>query len=332
VNALIFMLLSSSLVTSQVLAFSGDDLRALLSESERYHAERSQDVLSDQTHRVLEPLKTPVGKKSDKKNEQSSSNQPSLPPKTIRDIPLTKKNTASSVITETTFEKLTSNPSINPPTLTKNTDNTTSFPEDACSSMPPSWCDQEPVSQVKTKSSSHKKEAIKFGIKRGTVIQAELKRTTTNADTDDVEIHLTEDVEGDLRRLPMGTILFGSKSFNAGTKRLDILCTSGITPDGIEFDGIKIFVRDEELSSGLAGTITEDKRIVERATSTGKFAFFKGMASGMSKTSPLGSALSESTESIIDQVEQVSQEKIGEMQNIITVNPRPVTLYVGGTF
>lgn len=98
-----------------------------------------------------------------------------------------------------------------------------------------------------------------FGISIGTWFKAQLTRQVSNADSGLVEIRLLEDVPGYKRTLPVGTLLFAEKQFNAGTKRLDIIIVRGITPTRHEFK-MKALSFDLQKVSGLSGIINANEQ------------------------------------------------------------------------
>lgn len=95
----------------------------------------------------------------------------------------------------------------------------------------------------------------RFGIRLGTWMPARLERTTTSSDPGMVEMVLTQDVDGDHRTLPKGTLLFARKAYNQGTKRLDLQIVKVITPEGHEMK-VNALVYDSSRVAGLVGTVT----------------------------------------------------------------------------
>lgn len=95
----------------------------------------------------------------------------------------------------------------------------------------------------------------KFGILRGTWVKGKIERTTTNAESGALEIVLTESLDGKYQTLPVGTLLFASKSFNVSNRRLEAITTSAITLDGDEFTGINAYIYSLNKTAGLEGSI-----------------------------------------------------------------------------
>ncbi len=62
-----------------------------------------------------------------------------------------------------------------------------------------------------------------FGIRIGTWIEGKLRRNASNAEPGLIEIYTTRDIRGDKKVLPIGTTLFAQKTYNPGTKKLDLL-------------------------------------------------------------------------------------------------------------
>lgn len=94
-----------------------------------------------------------------------------------------------------------------------------------------------------------------FGILKGTWIKAKIDRPVTNTESGQMEIVLTEGVQGRYKYLPKGTILFANKIFNASNRRLEAMTTMAVTPGGDEIDGINAYVFSLNKTAGLIGII-----------------------------------------------------------------------------
>jgi len=317
-------------VSLNAAAISEDELKSLLNSSEASHNKKELRMRNNQMHTVLPPIAMPEppaaipNATTKKPRELGSENVEPSPPLAIGVESGKSKPVASGV---------SSSPGLGgaakPPVTAQGSASSTARCDP---SLPPSWCKVKDSQSVKPKTTINTKATVVFGITKGITLRGRLERVATNADADEIEILLTQNFEGDLRQLPEGTILFGSKVFNAGTKRLDVLCKSGITPDGFEFDDVRIYVRDENMRSGLIGVITADKDIVARAAASGTNAVITGAVSNIAKTNLIGSAISSTAGSLSDQSNEVIKDKVGRLENVITVNPTNLKLYVGKTF
>jgi len=164
-----------------------------------------------------------------------------------------------------------------------------------------------------------------FGIRIGTWIKGELRRPANSSEPGLVEIYTTEAIRGDRKVLPIGSILFAEKTYNAGTKKQDFLVEKGITPQGREFK-IKGLVFDLNQTAGLDGIVsTDSEMIVERSGSKGALAAGGAVADQLAGNSLVGAASSAAAESLLeDSAEAVTRSKTLK-QNIRT---RPQTLLI----
>lgn len=318
------ILILAVFMSSNALAISENELKSLLNASEADHNKKERHLRNDQMHKILPPKAVPIKKPSVNESTklmppqevvaETEANNPVAPPSAVNE---TRSKTNGVVASKA-------------PKVATPASNT---PETLCDpDIPPSWCMENKATKISSKTMINKENSVSFGIKKGVSLRGRLDRTATNADIDEVEIVLTQSYEGDLRRLPKGTILFGNKKFNVGTKRLDVHCTSGITPDGFEFKDVSIFVRDRNMRSGLVGIVTADKNIVARAAATGTTSALTGAVSNIANTNVIGGAIASTAGSLADQSGQIMSEKVGAMENIITVNPTDLVLYIGKTF
>lgn len=123
----------------------------------------------------------------------------------------------------------------------------------------------------------------KYGIKKGVWADIELTRSVTSSDRDEVEFVLNAGIEGRFASIPPGSTVFGRKSFNYQSKRLEVFVTSGITPDDEEFS-LNAWVFSPDKSAGLHGVIVRDRE-GEVDAAAGK-ALLTGIGSAVA---PIGS-------------------------------------------
>jgi hypothetical protein len=170
-----------------------------------------------------------------------------------------------------------------------------------------------------------------YGILRGTWIKAELRRNINNAEPGDVELYISQEVNGDKKSLPVDTQLFAAKAFNSATQRLDMLTTYAITPSGREFE-LKARIYDTLKVSGLMGIIDADEsKIAERGTTQGLAALGSSVLGEVGGQNIIGRGLAKGGQSIISDSERASQLDTRQ-QITIFVAPQPILLRVEETF
>lgn len=170
-----------------------------------------------------------------------------------------------------------------------------------------------------------------FGIRLGTWIKGELKRSATNAEPGLVEIVIAEDVPGDRKTLPVGTLVFTHKEYNDSTKRMELRVEKGITPSGLEFQMLGL-VFDLQRVSGIQGVIaTDSTAMVNRGASKGLLAAGGEAAKSLAGANPLGAAGSAAAESILSESERAVEDAT-RPQVTIHVSPQTLLIRVEETF
>ncbi len=170
-----------------------------------------------------------------------------------------------------------------------------------------------------------------FGIRIGTWIEGELRRSATNSEPGLIEIYTTKSVPGRRKSLPAGTTLFANKGYNSGTKKLDLLVEKGITPDGLEFE-IQGLVFDLQKTAGLIGIISADSTmIVERSTSKGLLAAGGEVVNQLGQGSLVGAAGSAAADSLLNDTGNVIEEKT-RLKQTIRSSPQHLLIRVEETF
>jgi len=149
-----------------------------------------------------------------------------------------------------------------------------------------------------------------FGIRKGSWIEAELARETTNNDPGDIEFTVLRDVKGDHGILPAQTTLFAGKKYNKGTNRLDLIVHYAILPDGKEIT-LSGIVYDLQKQAGLVGIIEDNSlknsgRGLERGLLRGAGNALTSLAGGS-----VASDVVESTVDVIssDKISVLDQQK-----------------------
>lgn len=170
---------------------------------------------------------------------------------------------------------------------------------------------------------------VAFGVRLGTWLNASLGRNTTSGDSGSVELTLTGDVIGDRRTLPVGTLLFADKSLNTITKRMEMVVTHGITPNGQEFE-MRGMVFDPHKTPGLAGIYVLDKKeVVARGATKGAIAAV-GAAVGTMGGGAAGVATNAATQSVLNDANQVTDGNAA--QAVIYVSPQALIIRVENQF
>lgn len=97
-----------------------------------------------------------------------------------------------------------------------------------------------------------------YGIKRGAWGEVRLDRQISSADSGWVEYTLEEDIVGQWRSLPAGTIFFGSKQINTQNRKLESKINLARLPDGTE---IKMagWIYSLNRTAGLNGRLERDR-------------------------------------------------------------------------
>ena len=168
-------------------------------------------------------------------------------------------------------------------------------------------------------------EHRKFGIPFGTWVEAELMRPATNADSGEVEVILRETVWGKNRPLPSGTILYGNKSFNTGTHRLDIVIRRGITLRDEEISLLATVYNERKEFSGLSGVIVRDRQ--SEGKSIAANAALRTAGAALQQATPEGLIVGTAYDSVTDQVLDNELDNLKEQQGpIIKVFPQSLFL------
>ena len=168
-----------------------------------------------------------------------------------------------------------------------------------------------------------------FGIRLGTWLPAKLSRDTSSAEPGTVELSISEDVIGDRRTLPAGSILFANKALNGGTKRMEMMVTKGITPSGQEFN-LRGIVFDPQKISGLSGIYqVDDKAIAKHGAQKGAVAAI-GAAAQTLTGNPLAAAGGAATQSIL--ADTSGAIEYNAPVAVIYVSPQPIIIRVEEKF
>ena len=174
-------------------------------------------------------------------------------------------------------------------------------------------------------------DTSKFGISFGTWASAEIKRSVTNADAGEVEVILTETIKGRQKSLPMNTVLYGHKSFNSGTNRLDLRITRGITPEGEEIRLIATAYSQDRAFSGLSGVLLRNRE--QEVNTLAKNTTLQTASAALGQLSPNDPILGTAYESVTQQAINNEQRHIKQQSgSVIKVFPQPIHIRIDSSF
>jgi len=158
-----------------------------------------------------------------------------------------------------------------------------------------------------------------YGIKRNTWAKARLVRKVTSADATGIELILEEDIMGERKVLRAGTVLFGGKSFNSQTRRLESFLNEAIDPEGHELVGLSASVYDINKMSGLSGVVTRNTK------DSVNYSVYAGLASASNATlqtlsgvNPISEGVLNGSKTMLD----LQKGKINKPSAFITVSPK----------
>lgn len=180
-------------------------------------------------------------------------------------------------------------------------------------------------------SDAGKKTKRRFGIRIGTWIKGRLGRSTTNSDPGLIEIHITEDVSGDYRTLPSGTIFFCQKQFNPGTRRLDLEILKALLPSGDEIE-LTALVYDVQREAGLRGIVVENEnRSVATGMVNGVLNAGRRLAS-LGADNTAGIIIDSTVGSVTEDQKEINEAKKPTIAYTIHVPPQGVLVQIQTTF
>lgn len=172
--------------------------------------------------------------------------------------------------------------------------------------------------------------SLNFGIRLGTWMPGKLNRDTSTAEPGSVELTISEDVIGDQRTLPAGTLVFANKMLNSTTKRMEMVVTHGITPEGREFK-LSGRVFDPIKVSGLSGIYTvDDKAIAKHGLQKGTVAAIGAATQSLGGMSPLAAAGGAATQTVI--TDTGGAVEYNAPSAVIYVSPQPLIIRVEEKF
>ena len=294
-----------------------DRLRLLLAPSESEHARRSNRSKVSGGSTVPVPQRAPVVIRVLKTPADAPA--PAIAPVSGRETPQVTKYRAQepAVDTPSTVSASTAKPPRKRPAALVDPD----------IYIPPPRIDTEST----THSQVYAAQSRGYGIVIGTWFKAHIDRRVTNADNGQVEVVLDEAVVGKYKTLPAGATLFGQKSFNQASQRLDLSLSNGITPAGVEFD-FSATVYDSSKVSGLSGSVVRQRgEEVQSAASRGALASARTIMSATVDTAAAG-AIADGVGQAGDELLNNERQLIRQPRVLIQVSPQPVLVRVNQTF
>jgi hypothetical protein len=295
----IFPLLTVLLTSSSAYAVTPEELRQMSGETDRQEQQRANRANTGDPASLLPPPK--AGSTS---GSQPQSGKYGTPAKAPRAVPASGGQTTDRPASQAGDDKTDS---YNPPA------------RPAVTGKDAIYSDSVPLPKVR------------FGIRLGTWFEATLDRNTSSAEPGQVELHVTQDVIGDKRTLKAGSLLYASKGLNGSTKRLELRCEHGITPDGHEFS-MRGLVFDPQKVSGLNGIMQVDGAQIAKHSATN--AALSAVAAGartVMPSAPVGAAVRGATETALTDTNR-GTEFNNAMREVIYVSPQPVLIRVEELF
>lgn len=172
-------------------------------------------------------------------------------------------------------------------------------------------------------------DELEYGIRIGSWVGLKMLKNTSSAEPGVVAFSVTEPVQGRYRVLEAGTELFATKSFNAATKRLEMIISHGVTISGEEFD---IFgqVHDAQKVSGLDGIIKK-RDIVKGGVQSGVLAATRSVLGQVVKDSPVGVGVAVGADVVLSEGEDTITTQMRD-QYVIYVSSQSAKMFVTKTF
>jgi hypothetical protein len=301
---IIIMMLSLSAATAY--AITPDELRALSADKDREDTQRSNRANTGAVDTLLpnKNMKPPASfKYSSGSNNETAASTDRPATKTIkrqgRSVPKTESGAAAS-------SNSSSDPDVYIPPARQNSTAQAGIVSDAI-----------PATLV-------------FGIRLGTWMPATLSRDTSSAEPGTVELTIAEDIIGDRRTLPVGSVVFAIKTLNSSTKRMEMSVTHGITPAGHEFK-LRGIIFDPLKVSGLTGIYTVDeKAIATHGLQKGTVAGIGAATQSMGAINPLIAAGGAATQSVLS--DTGGAVAYNAPTAVIYVSPQPLIIRVEERF
>ena len=148
---------------------------------------------------------------------------------------------------------------------------------------------------------------IEYGIRKGTWAMVETTRRVSSADHGEIELVLLEPIRGKYKDIPAGTILFASKAFNAGTRKLTVQVTNALPIDSEIEIRFSAYGYDLNREAGLSGQIVRDRSAeVDSAVAQGAIAALGSTVNSipMLGGNPVTDGIAEATDSLVSQEER----------------------------
>ncbi|KAF0190537.1 MAG: hypothetical protein FD165_2618 [Gammaproteobacteria bacterium] len=172
-------------------------------------------------------------------------------------------------------------------------------------------------------------DSLRYGIRVGSWIEAELLRDTSNAELGVAAFRVIKPAQGRYRELEVGTELFAEKRYNDATQRLELVITSGVTPAGKEF-AVRGVVHDVQKVSGLHG-IVKKKDVATGGVQTGLLAATRATVNLVANDNPLGAGANAAANTLLSEGEGAVSKKLAD-EYVIYVSRQSVKIFVSQSF
>ena len=168
-----------------------------------------------------------------------------------------------------------------------------------------------------------KVDNVRYGIQKGTWLPARLSRTATSSDPGSVELVLSEQITGERRILPAGTLFFAQKTYNADTRRLDLWVGSALPPDGEEL-AVQGWVYDQYQVAGIEGQVVKRavRQSVDSGVKQGLMEVGRSALQSLASQHVVGKVVQSAGEQVLDD----QRADAGKAPHMIIVTPQPVRI------
>lgn len=176
-----------------------------------------------------------------------------------------------------------------------------------------------------------KQDEILFGIPIGTRIPVEVFGNASSVQPAYIQFTTLETIKGKYRDLPVHSTLFARPSAVRGSDKLYCTVVKGITPDELEFDGIRGIAHNMQLEAGLNGKIISDGKVLNRAVSSSGLALGAALTSELTG-SVIGEAGKEGLDAVMSEKGDEAKANQGRAAFIVKSLPQKAYIYIEKTF
>ncbi|MEK6750545.1 MAG: hypothetical protein AABY83_15305 [Pseudomonadota bacterium] len=170
-----------------------------------------------------------------------------------------------------------------------------------------------------------------YGVSVGTWLDGELERAVTNVELGDVAIRVTQPVAGRYRTLEVGSMLYGDKVYNSGSRRLEITVRHGVDSNGHAFAlGALVYDASHARAAGLGGEVHKNEETGSRASKVTALAVAREGLRQLTAGNAIATAVGAGADTVINDESQ--KVAVDAAQYIIQVPMQPVQLRIVTAF